>query len=676
MTSLSPNGLRLTEKLLTLPRNWITAAALASAVGISRRTVLRELPELEKWMNAQGFRFLRSPGLGLMLDEDAQSRERLHSLLSGGTGNATLSKEERRQKLLLKLFESQQPRKIYSLAKELDISENTLSSDLDAIAETLSPWEISLCRRPGVGIWLEANPETLRRALGLLVKNQFHSRELHSLFQGTVKGPYLLASFFDPITAKTVWDILLAFDKEEDLHFSESHLTSLAVHIMLTIRQLRQGISDSTIPEPQLDLSRAIRLSQRITQTFGVPFSLTEKRNLALYLDAYGHSDGADSREMEVRYLAAYLIRGISNTLGVDLSSYTTLADDLCSHLRPMLMRLQTHVHNDNPQLGSLKTQYPDLWNAAWMVCCNAQKAGLCPVIPEEEVGYLAMHIGAVLEQEYLIHTRLDIAVVCPYGLASSKFLAAQIQRDFPAIHISFCGGIQGLDPDQLRKQRVDIIVSTVPLKIPFPHIRVNTILQESDRALLRAAMESERQRIHPAKAEKPDRRSALRYTAEMSSQILSLLNHVTIQVLEKPQRKDDFIQKASRLFCAERESAESVAAQLWRRENLSSTYIKPLQALLLHCRSDAVPHCCLGYLAADPAVNLDGQPVLGALVLLAPKDGQIPLEVMQAVSALLIEEPRLIEALRSENTTQAIEILETGLSQRFRDALSLQLQS
>lgn len=377
---------------------------------------------------------------------------------------------------------------------------------------------------------------------------------------------------------------------------------------------------------------------------------------------------------MNLRYLAIYLIRQISETLDVDLTPYTSLADDLCSHLRPMMLRLQNHVHNENPQLENLKTEYARLWAATSQACEAAHKAGLCPRISDDEAGYLAMHIGAVLEYEDLVNARLDIAVVCPYGLASGKFLASQIQRDFPSIHIAFCGGIQGLDLEALKQQRVDLIVSTVPLNIDFPHLRVNAVLQESDRTLLRAAMDAERQRHRPAKAPQPDRRAALRYTAQMSAQILSLLNHVTIQTIAAPQNEDIFIQEAAAMFSDDPDQAQELEELLWRRENLGSTYIKPLQVLLLHCRAESVRHCRLGYLAAEPSLRLEGELVRGALVLLAPKTGEVPREVIQAVSALLIEEPRLMEALRRKDTAGAVELLESGLSQRFRDALTMRL--
>ena len=42
---LSANARKLIEQLLSLPQGWVTAAALAESIGVSRRTVLRELPD-------------------------------------------------------------------------------------------------------------------------------------------------------------------------------------------------------------------------------------------------------------------------------------------------------------------------------------------------------------------------------------------------------------------------------------------------------------------------------------------------------------------------------------------------------------------------------------------------------------------------------------------------------
>ena len=74
LPALSLNGKKLIEQLLNLPKGWMTADALAKSIGVSRRTVLRELPGVETWMKAADARLIRSPGKGIMLDEDEDVR--------------------------------------------------------------------------------------------------------------------------------------------------------------------------------------------------------------------------------------------------------------------------------------------------------------------------------------------------------------------------------------------------------------------------------------------------------------------------------------------------------------------------------------------------------------------------------------------------------------------------
>ena len=61
-----------------------TTAALAESIGVSRRTVLRELPAVEQWMQAAGAHFVRNPGKGLLLDEapeeDSPDKEKSRSV--------------------------------------------------------------------------------------------------------------------------------------------------------------------------------------------------------------------------------------------------------------------------------------------------------------------------------------------------------------------------------------------------------------------------------------------------------------------------------------------------------------------------------------------------------------------------------------------------------------------
>ena len=137
LPSLTANGQKLIDRLLTLPQGWVTAAMLAESIGVSRRTVLRELPSMEQWIAAAGYRFVRSPGQGLLLDEPPARREQMRALLNGSTVYAELPRRQRRQKLLGMLLQAREPMKTAALARELLVSESTLAADRSVIEELL-----------------------------------------------------------------------------------------------------------------------------------------------------------------------------------------------------------------------------------------------------------------------------------------------------------------------------------------------------------------------------------------------------------------------------------------------------------------------------------------------------------------------------------------------------------
>ena len=63
------------------------------------------------------------------------------------------------------------------------------------------------------------------------------------------------------------------------------------------------------------------------------------------------------------------------------------------------------------------------------------------------------------------------------------------------------------------------------------------------------------------------------------------------------PRTRQDMIRAAARLFARTPQDARVIESALARREALGDTYIPPLRAHLLHCKTAAVDGCRLGYL-------------------------------------------------------------------------------
>ena len=651
---LSANARKLIEQLLSLPQGWVTAATLAESIGVSRRTVLRELPAVEQWMQAAGARFVRNPGKGLLLDEAP----------------------ERRQQLLTRLLSEQEPCKTAALARELGVSESTLSADLDELETKLHPYRVEMFRRPGVGVWLQGDASSYRRVVSALLRSSLPEKELAEVLCGRMPENTIFSTLLDTKTAEKVWKVLQQFEQEEQLHLPDAGFLALAIHCTLTIQQLQQGGDKGSAPRGLRPAgNHAARLVAALNRTFGLTLPPEEAQYLELYLAAYlGAEDPwGSAQEMELRNLEAVLIREMEKALHTDLSGYTSLRDDLYCHLRPMLLRVEQNIHTENPQLDTIRTAYPGLWKATRAACDAVQQQFVLPAISDDEAAYLAMHFGAVLEQNAMFRLRLRVVVACPLGMGSSRFLASRLGNEFPSLQVEGCCSVRELNAADLRRRRIDFIISTVPLELDYPAVCISPSLLEPDRAVLKDAItrySQNSQEPEPAVQPVQDTERAgskLQYYARLTRSMTGLLEQLTIQPVKAPGSRAALIHAAAQLFCPQEADARLVEQQLRRRETLGDTYIKPLYALLLHCRTSAVKDCRLGYLQAQPPVYEPGRIVLGALVLLAPDDGNgVPVEVMQNVSGQLIETPRLMEALRTGQQQEAADLLEQGFDRAF----------
>lgn len=662
--ALTANGQRLILKLAELPREWVTAAVLAQELGISRRTVMRELQNVEQWMQAAGYVFHRSPGHGLLLDETPERREELCRCVTQENGKNIRMKEERRQDLLGLLLATMEPQKTYTLASALMVSENTLASDLDWAAQWCNLYQIELCRRPGVGVWLKGSSNARRRASGVLLRGALLEQQRHTALQKDPPSMPLVGLVESDILQK-VWHILWEFEEEEHVQLSDAGFLTLLVHCVLTIQQIKAGIWQPGADMECADhfkLYKGENLALRLEQACQFQLPPEERRHLALALHAYAlhrveEWDAPDA--LALHGLAAALIDAVEEYMDVDLSRYPTLSQDLCNHLKPMLYRIKQGIPAENPQLGLIQTKYSRLWQATRKACDRVLSE-----IPDAEAGFLAMHFGAVIDEENLINLRVRCVVVCPYGMATSKFLSAQLMQEFPELHIENTCSIRTLRCEELYKQNIDLIISTVPLEVDYRQVCVNPILQQADRTKLQSAIKSVH--LQPVARTKNSDHGTLRRAGKLSLLMLDVLDHLVIETVPVCGSRADLIEAASHLFCRDSVQAKVVCDAFWRREKIGDTYIKPLRALLLHARVRVVSGCRLGYLRADPPIYENGKMMQGALVLLAPETGAEPLEVMQAVSSLLIEDSSLIAALRKTDRDLASSILEKGLGRQL----------
>jgi mannitol operon transcriptional antiterminator len=94
---LTSRQVSIIRSVLECAPNPVTLAAIAERLQTSTRTVLRELNRIEGWMNQNDFTFVRKPGVGLVIEEDAEHIQLMQELLDLEGAQKTFSRKERRR---------------------------------------------------------------------------------------------------------------------------------------------------------------------------------------------------------------------------------------------------------------------------------------------------------------------------------------------------------------------------------------------------------------------------------------------------------------------------------------------------------------------------------------------------------------------------------------------------
>ena len=95
----------------------ITIGQIANRLDLSTRTVLRDMSSIEEWLDQNDFRFIKKPGIGLILDESLENKKYIIELLNEEKVVREYSKKERKNLILSKLLTAKEPLKSYYFLK-------------------------------------------------------------------------------------------------------------------------------------------------------------------------------------------------------------------------------------------------------------------------------------------------------------------------------------------------------------------------------------------------------------------------------------------------------------------------------------------------------------------------------------------------------------------------------
>lgn len=690
--------IRLIEVLLRHP-DGLTADSLASRLGVSARTVHRDLQSASKFFASRDLNLVRRAGRGIKIEGPASARIRALEALSEMRSLAS-TPEERQVSLLGMLLAADEPIKLRALASRSKVSVGTISRDLDEAEDWLAAFGLSLLRKRGYGVQVVGAEDDLRQAMSQLILQDLDEAAFLSGLEESDERPTgsmdhisgNLLGLIDEGRLRTVKTLTREAVEGLPYAIADTAFVNLSVHVALMIERLLRGgeiemdsevlrrLRETAEYENARNLAGAIEKDFRLEVPEGEIAYITQHlRGTKLRqddeLDRY-----FESADLEVASRVNALIHYVSEQTGVTLVGDSSLYTGLLAHIERAIRRLRENMRISNPLLSEMKEDYPALFD---LVDRGMKKVFVEDRVPEEEIGFVAMHFGAALDRGQGNFPN-SVLIICPSGISSSRILASRLEKAFPQIQRIHNASLFELD--ELDANEFDLVVSTVSLHLPDEsYVQVRPLLSEEETGRIRDHLREKRlgarladQAVSESLEIFGGGQEKLRQMAEATQVIAELVDDVFLERHEA----GDSVPEAVRRMCGSLvarglvSDPRSLEASLLARIELGGIGIPGTALALFHARDDAVVRPAFSLHDFDEPLEIEGMDgammrVRRTLLMIAPLDiSTVALEAISEISVAMVEQSAEREAFETGSEAQVVAVLQNIFARYLRDKL------
>ncbi|PEQ95213.1 PTS fructose transporter subunit IIA [Bacillus sp. AFS006103] len=389
-----------------------------------------------------------------------------------------LTEEERLIFIYLYLFIRQEPISSVHLTQLLQVSKNTVISDVKKANEMNSPSLVGISYSRQLGYHLKGT-EFDKRALVM----QFLSKLLQLPYFEKLLD-YLLKEGNGQYNYKDILRTINQIEKLFGLQFVEERLLQFACFITFYYyRQKERKFVRFHSDEMELLKKDPIReVAKKLLQL--LQFEEEEAElcyfNIQLLGLSLGSNSLQDDRHDILFKLCEQLVFDFESKACIAFEKKNEVIKSLYQHLKPAYFRMKYRIPINNPLLEQIKSEHTELFTIVKEML-NPIGTLLSLTIPEEEIGFITIHFGALLEKpKQAIPKKKRALVVCPSGISSSLMVKHLLESLFSEITVEKALSIQEFQDGKY--DRYDLIFSTVGLETDLPCFQVKPIMTPNEK--------------------------------------------------------------------------------------------------------------------------------------------------------------------------------------------------
>ncbi|MGW4929996.1 BglG family transcription antiterminator [Agromyces sp. NPDC004153] len=446
---------------------WTTASELADRLGVTTRTIRNYAAQA----NSGGV-IVESGPAGYRLDRAAWASR-------AAPARRDSSPQVRAARVIRSLIDATDGLDVHETAAANHVSDSTFEADLGRVRARLDGTGLTLVRQ-GPRITLEGPETARRRLLGALFRDESA--------RGMLELDQLRAAFPEVTEFRTA---LVAGLADAGYAPNEYGLNDVLLHTAIALDRVATNHpldeAETAAPPASSDASTAPAvasaaptpdapagplaelLARLVAQHFGTSVGPADLGHLTRLLEtraatrttAAAQAD-APGRPISPRVpLVRRIVASASAAYLVDLDDEDFI-DRLALHVDNLVARASTSNLSRNPLTASIKAAYPLIYELAVYIASElARTEGIA--VDDDEIAYIAMHVGAYLDQRRSRGEAVRVAVSAPAYHDVHTALAARIRS-------AVDDEVEVLAPGE-EAERADVLVAVIEPSSPVERL-------------------------------------------------------------------------------------------------------------------------------------------------------------------------------------------------------------
>ncbi|WP_086314203.1 BglG family transcription antiterminator [Candidatus Enterococcus palustris] len=485
---LSKREIKILLLLLDLEDS-ATTKELAETFHVSVRTIKYDLENVRDWFKEQNVVLQTRRNKGIWLEIPDSERLTLKNEIIEVERFETYPDQELRvNQLIFRLLLAEKSLTSQELADDLQVSRNTIVSDLDRVEELIQVYSLELIRQSRQGFSITGEESKIRLLMEYITQKEITEYDMYQIMSYFVQSGQQkkmqevhvgVNTIFQKIYQVALKEMTKLLDPSlfDQFNYAEILSITLRVAIATSRMQLHHTVGGYKILTNQKVLQQKqelpFLLMKKVFDHYELPLLADEY--LYIYSDVF-----VANNQQDIVGLTEELIKDVSEEINFPFYRDRQLFTNLFAHLSLRLTKKHLFINEYNPFVDDIKAKYPQLFSAI-QIASQSDIVGSALLINDSFIAYIALHFLVAYEKNLHEVNVVRIVYVCSTGLGVTSLIEQKILEEVSNVEIAgFASVLNAVDV--IEEKNPDLVLSIFPIEIVNrPFIKVNPLPTTAD---------------------------------------------------------------------------------------------------------------------------------------------------------------------------------------------------